>query len=267
MAIASLDMSCDKVSKCSGSVPSSKDSCRFLKFDCPTQSSVSSTTSKCSKTKKNNRSPYLPGDRVQLFSRLTEKRFIHNNNIVSSFPLAMELYKTNSDDLKPPKKNNTKKVKKSVLTLPNKPTPVPHACTVSDINDSEYFDKNEDQKRKVVKKRSKIPNNRKGRLREKDFEFYDRDAQYCSQLNLDMDFSSTDMMKNFNGDGRRVSNKRKVIPSSNKIQTASNNLNDVWAVLRNVNRYQFRPSPPMSEESIVPVKKKLTKRSNRKESR
>ena len=247
MAITSLDMACDKFSgKCS--VPSSKNSCRLLKpADFPAHGSISSgATSKCSKTKKNNKSPYLTGDRVQLFSRVTEKRLIHNTNIVSSFPLAMDLYKTNFDEYKLPKKT-TKKVKKSVLTLPNEPTPVPHICTVRHMNESEF--------------------NKKARVREKDYEFYNSDPQYCSQLNLDLDYSSTDMMKNFNGDGRRVSHKKKGLPPSNKTKTASNKLNDVWAVLRNVNRYQFRPSPPMSEESIVPVKKKVPKRANRKESR
>lgn len=266
MAITLTDKSCDKaLLKSSVSAQSSKHSCRLLKLNFAPESSLSSAASKCTKPKINNskgRSPYLTGDRIQLLSRVVEKRFVHKTNIVSSFPLAANLYKTNSDDFKPRKKA-TKKVKKSVLTLPNDPAPVPQVCTVSDMTDSEYCGKNnDDRKRKVVKKRAPIQNHRKARVREKDYEFYDRDAEYCSQLNINLDCSSTDMMKNFNGDNKRVSNRKKMSLNSNKAHTASKNLSDVWTVLRNINRFQFRPSPPISEENIVPMKRKVKRPRN-----
>ncbi|PZC80469.1 hypothetical protein B5X24_HaOG214626 [Helicoverpa armigera] len=131
------------------------------------------------------------------------------------------------------------------------------------MNDSEYCEKNIRVRKQKVKKRSPMQNSRKARVREKDFEFYDRD-------DINLDCSSTDMIKNFNGDGKRISNKKKNLPPPNKTQTASNDLSDVWTVLRNINKFQFRPSPPMSEASIIPVKKRVQKRqrrSNRKDTR
>ncbi|KAJ8718508.1 hypothetical protein PYW08_002745 [Mythimna loreyi] len=272
MAISSLDMSFEKIpSQSTSSAQSSKHSSRLLQLNGPPESILSSATSKCSRQKYcNGRSPYLTGDRVQLLSRVIEKRFVQKTNIVSSFPLAVNLYKANSDDFKPPKRV-PKKIKKSVLTLPNNPAPVPQVCTVSDMNDSEYCKKEyEDRKRKVIKKRGPNQSKRKARVREKDIEYYDRDAKYCSQLNISLDCSSTDMMKSFNGDGNDLQNWKKNISTSSNTQTASNNISDVWAVLRNINSFQFRPSPPMSEDSIVPVKKKVhskSKRPNRKDAR
>ncbi|XP_047029473.1 uncharacterized protein LOC124637162 [Helicoverpa zea] len=268
MAITSLDVSCDKIptkSSCSAHSSKGGNSCRLVKINfASADGRLSSAASKLNKAKKNNpRSPYLTGDRVQLLSRVTEKRLVHKKttDIVSSFPLAVNIYKANSDEFKSSKKAN-KKVKKSVLTLPNDPAPAPQ-CTVSDMNDSEYCEKNIRVRKQKVKKRSPMQNSRKARVREKDFEFYDRD-------DINLDCSSTDMIKNFNGDGKRISNKKKNLPPPNKTQTASNDLSDVWTVLRNINKFQFRPSPPMSEASIIPVKKRVQKRqrrSNRKDTR
>uniref|UniRef100_A0A2A4K538 Uncharacterized protein n=1 Tax=Heliothis virescens TaxID=7102 RepID=A0A2A4K538_HELVI len=275
MAITSLDISCDKIptkSACSAHSSKGGNSCRLVKINfASADRRLSSAASKRNKTKKiNTKSPYLTGDRVQLLSRVTEKRLVHKKttDIVSSFPLAVNIYKANSDEFKSSKKAN-KKVKKSVLTLPNDPAPAPQ-YTVSDMNDSEYCEKNIRIRKQKVKKRNPTQNSRKARVREKDFEFYDRDAQYCSQLNISLDCSSTDIMKNFNGDGSRISNKKKNLPALNQPQTASSDLSDVWTVLRNINKFQFRPSPPLSEESIIPVKKKVQKRqrrSNRKDTR
>ncbi|XP_022824928.1 uncharacterized protein LOC111355344 isoform X2 [Spodoptera litura] len=267
MAITSFDISCNinKVpieSTCSAISSKGGNSCRLLKINIATDRSLSSNASRrTNKSKKNNsRSPYLANDRVQLLSRVTEKRMVHQKttDIVSSFPLAVNIYKASSDEFKSPKK--VKKVKKSVLTLPNDPAPTPQICTVSDMNDSEYCEKlSLDRKQKVIKKRNPTQNNRKTRVRQKDFEFFDRDARFCSQLNIDLDCSSTDMLKNFNGDGSKVFTKKKI--SSCKPQSGiSGNLSDVWTVLRNINKFQFRPSPPASEESIIPVKKKSHKR-------
>ncbi|KAF9422492.1 hypothetical protein HW555_001890 [Spodoptera exigua] len=266
MTVSSFDISCDnnKVpmeSSCPAVSSKGGNTCRFVKINIATDRSLSSTASKrTNKSKKFTMSPYLPSDRVQLLSRVTEKRMVHKKttDIVSSFPLAFNIYKASSDEFKSPKK--VKKVKKSVLTLPNDPAPTPQICTVSDMNDSEYCEKiSQDRKQKVIKKRNPNQNNRKIRVRQKDLEFYDRDARFCSQLNIDLDCSSTDMLKNFNGDGTKVFSKKKT--TFNKPQLdAPGNLSDVWTVLRNINKFQFRPSPPASEESTTPMKKKSQKR-------
>ncbi|XP_045501291.1 uncharacterized protein LOC123698616 isoform X1 [Colias croceus] len=192
-------------------------------------------------------SPYLNGDKVKLHSRVTEKKMVHKKttDFVSSFPLAASIYKANSDEFKIPKRKH-KKVKKSVLTLPNDLT-LPQACTVSDMNDSEYNETKNIRKPKPKKKRNikKFPV-------DKNIEIYDRDARYCSQLNINLDSSSTDMFKHLTGDGSRVIKKSKT-NTYGRNQVVDN---DVWAVLRNINKIQFIPSPPMSLNSIVPLKNK-----------
>lgn len=219
------------------------------------------------------KSPYLTGDRVQLLSRVTEKRFIQKKTLdyVSSFPLAVNIYKANSDEFKSLKRTK-KKIKKSVLTLPTEPTLVPQVCTVSDMNDSEYYSQNYDNHDTRIKKRSSIKNVRKSRPKKKDFEFYDRDAQFCSQLNLDS--SSTDLIKDFKGDGKRISKRQKSYKSHSSQKNKENEIDvkphDVWAVLRNMKRFQFKPSPPVSDESILSPKKKkktIKKRVNCKDTR
>ncbi|XP_038222158.1 uncharacterized protein LOC119839790 [Zerene cesonia] len=207
-------------------------------------------------------SPYLNGDKVKLHSRVTEKKFIQRKttDFVSSFPLAASIYKANSDEFKIPKRHS-KKIKKSVLTLPNDLTK-PQACTVSDMNDSEYNETKNIRKPKPKKKRNikKIP------VIDKNIEIYDRDARYCSQLNINLDSSSTDMFKHLTGDGSRVIKKSKT-NSYGRNQVIDN---DVWAVLRNINKIQFIPSPPMSLNSIESLKKnkKTKRRSNdRKDTR
>lgn len=205
------------------------------------------------------KSPYLNENKVQLLSRVTEKRFVKKKTLdyVSSFPLAANIYKANSDEFK--LKRGNKKIKKSVLTLPNQPTPSPQICTVSDMNDSEYYSQsNINNNKPRVKKRSGIKNVRKTRVKNKEFTFYDRNERFCSQFDINLDSSSTEIMKNFKGDGRRNSNV--VMQKESKALSLPKNIDmkphDVWAVLRNLNRFPFRPSPPMSEESILGTKKK-----------
>ncbi|KAI8434373.1 hypothetical protein MSG28_012422 [Choristoneura fumiferana] len=115
------------------------------------------------------------------------------------------------------------------------------------MNDSEYLRAKEDK----PKKRLSLQN--KKITRRNNYEFYDRDAKYCSQVNIDLDCSSTDIIKNFKGDckknGKHVYNLK--INNDEDVQP-----HDVWAVLRNINRFQFNPSPPMSEDSTALPKKK-----------
>lgn len=264
MAINSFDKQCDKISSkysshsSRGSIP-----CHLVKLSITTDGSITSNDSKDNKTKKtkNMKSPYLTGDSVQLLSRVTEKKLIAQHQkaaeFVSSFPLAASIYRANSDEFKSQKKTH-KKIKKSVLTLPNAPTAVPQTCTVSDTND---FDTSDDNHILRANKRF-LTQNRKCRVRNKDYEFYDRDARYCSQMNINLDCSSTDIINQFTGDGKRITNKprkRKEPPAEKEF-----NAHDVWAVLRNINRFQFRPSPPMSEDSMQTIKKNKTKNKRKK---
>lgn len=200
--------------------------------------------------KKKKISPYLAEDRIEMLSRITEKRLVRKKttDFVSSYPLAVNIYKASSDEFKALKKS--KKVKKSVLTLPNEPAPLPQPCTVSDMNESEYFDDVKDGKKLKSKKMRSIQTNRKPRPT-KAMEVFDRDTEYCSRLNIDLDRSSTDMIHQFTGDGKKVSTKRRC----NKTKKSDVNPHDVWAMLRNMNRFPFKTSPAFSEESLASIKK------------
>lgn len=268
MAINSLDVPGDKPNQ--KLQPSSNNfksgagnlsSCRLVKIDFAEGSICSSAASRYGKKKAaDSKSPYLNSDNVQLLSQVTEKTFLHKKGteFYSSFPLAVNIYKASSDEFKNSKKAN-KKAKKSVLTLPNDQARMPQICTVSDINDSEYF--NQDEDRKKLKKRNPVPRARKSRPKVRDYEFYDRDARYCSQMNINLDCSSTDMIQSYNKGEKRTG--KSVVGSQQQIDEKPNP-HDVWAVLRNINRFQFTPSPPMSEDSfITPKKKKGAKRRNR----
>lgn len=239
----------------------------FMSMELGTNEIIVNGSKRQKKKNKDSKSPYLAGDRVQLLSRVTERRLVAHRKpaeFISSFPLAANIYKANSGEFHALKRN-TKKVRKSVLTLPNEPSPVPQMCTVSDMNDSEYY---QDEEKSKLKYKKRLPvQNRKSRPRNKDFEFYDRDARHCSQMNIDLDCSSTEMIDNYEGDGKRVSRKT----YSSKTYTKEKiNSHDVWTVLRNINRFQFRPSPRISEESVRSPKKKkgfARKRNSRKNAR
>lgn len=270
MAINLFEKQCDKIhSKYSSNSPrgSALPSHQMVKLSIATDGSITSSDNKSIKTKKkcNSKSPYLTGDSVQLLSRVTEKKLYSQHkksDIVSSFPLAANIYKANSDEFKAQKKG-IKKVKKSVLTLPNAPTAIPQTCTVSDMNDSEYCNGSDNDNRKLKAKKRFVAQNKKSRVRNKNYEFYDRDARYCSQMNINLDCSSTDIINQFTGDGKSVPGKFR---SRKPPQTGQEfNAHDVWAVLRNINRFQFRPSPPISEDSVNSQKK--TKIRNRRRSR
>ncbi|OWR49952.1 hypothetical protein KGM_208033 [Danaus plexippus plexippus] len=207
----------------------------------------------------NRMSPYLSGDKVHLHSRVTERKLIRKKtDFVSSYPLAVNIYKANSDEFK--FKRSNKKVKKSVLTLPNEPTPVPQLCTVSDMTESEYFNENKDERKPKTRKKRAVQNNRK-LSKTKNFDIYDRDARYCSQLNVDLDSSSTDFINRFPGDGKKKSRRK---PKKTDVKA-----HDVWAMLRNMNQFQFVPSAPMSQDSVVSVKRSnlKSKRNNCRDAR
>ncbi|CAG9566028.1 unnamed protein product [Danaus chrysippus] len=207
----------------------------------------------------NRTSPYLSGDKVHLHSRVTERKLIHKKtDFVSSYPLAVNIYKANSDEFK--FKRSNKKVKKSVLTLPNEPTPVPQLCTVSDMTESEYFNENKDERKPKTRKKRTVQNNRK-LSKNKNIDIYDRDARYCSQLNVDLDSSSTDFINRFPGDGKKKSRRK---PKKTDVKP-----HDVWAMLRNMNQFQFVPSAPMSQDSMVSIKRSnlMSKRNNCRDAR
>lgn len=259
----SLDVSTDESSnKGHNSLNSSKigilSSLRHKekKYLATADETINSPKNKYIKPKKNGQSPYLTGDALHIVSRVTEKTYRQKRGSeFSSFPMATNLYRANSAESKHLKSGN-RKVKKSVLTLPNDPAPQPQLCTVSDINDSEIGNKDVVT---VVKSKKRNPAMRfkKNRSKFRDFEFYDRDAGY----NLDLGCSSTDMINNYTGDGKK--------PKCGSSKTDDSSVHDVWAVLRNINRFQFRPSPPMSEDSyVMPIKKRgIKRRNNRKDLR
>ncbi|XP_045775307.1 uncharacterized protein LOC123874143 isoform X3 [Maniola jurtina] len=251
MAINSHEKLGDKIgpaTKSSCSKSSNQSSRGLLKNDYSADGSISSSNCDKSKSKK-NLSPYLTEGRVQMLSRITEKRLVSKKttDFPSSYPLAINIYKASSDEFKALKKS--KKVKKSVLTLPNEPAPLPQACTVSDMNDSEYFDDMKHERTSRPKKR-RTQTNRRPRMN-KAMEVFDRDAEYCSRLNIDLDNSSTEMINQFTGDGKKISIKcRNKKPKESAIKA-----HDVWAMLKNMNRFPFRSSPPLSDESIASIKR------------
>ncbi|KAJ0175078.1 hypothetical protein K1T71_009219 [Dendrolimus kikuchii] len=249
-------------SACSSNSAKSRNlnQCSIVGTNYNTSCSITSKKNDDTKNYIHSPSPYLKGDKVQMVSQITDKRVIHRKatDFASSFPLAIKLYKANSDEFKLLKKAN-KKVRKSVLTIPNEPTSTTQqTCTVSDMNDSEYYYKENEVRKTKLKKRLPVLKKRKS---PKGFEFYDRDAKYCSQFNIDLDCSSTDVIKRFDGNCRRRTYSN---PRGDDFQA-----HDVWTVLRNINRFQFRPSPPVSENSIVTPNKKRDpkRRSNHKEAK
>lgn len=188
------------------------------------------------------RVPFLRSDKIQTISRVTERRYLQG----SLYPFALSIYKANSDEFKTPKRN--KKIKKSVHTLPNYQGPRPQACTVSDMNESEYFNREDETIQSKLRKKMSL---RKKRTRRSNYEYYDRDAQHCS----DLERSSTEIIKNFGGDGKRfVKSWDMHLKSKNDLTSQ-----DMWTVLRNINKFQFKPSPRVSNESLgVSPKKRST---------
>ncbi|XP_047532721.1 uncharacterized protein LOC125067871 isoform X2 [Vanessa atalanta] len=269
MAITSFDIFFDKnTTKSSCSKSSNLNTFSSMKIDYTTNTSLTSSNVKHNKAKIDKYiSPYISENKVQRLSRVTEKRFQHkNNDFMSSFPLAVNIYKANSDEFKSAKKCN-KKVKKSVLTLPNETAPLPHACTVSDMNDSEYFNDDKDELRPKMRKAA--PNKRKSRLRSRLNTLHDKDVKYCSKLDIQMEKSFKDMDTKFADDDSRNLKKTQKKP----LRVNSDfNAHDVWSLLRKAEHFNFRPSPPVSQESsLVSIKKNKRKknkqRSNRNDSR
>lgn len=249
MAIDSTEKLGLTSTKSSCSKSSNKSSRRVVNYTAD-ESNSSYNSKYVTSKKKKQISPYLTEDRVEVLSRITEKRLMRKKttDFVSSYPLAVNIYKASSDEFKALKKS--KKVKKSVLTLPNEPAPLPQPCTVSDMNESEYFDDVKDKRKLKPKKMRSIEPNRKLRMT-KAMEVFDRDAEYCSRLNIDLDRSSTVLVHQFTGDGKKVSTKRRY----NKPNKSDANPHDVWAMLRNMNRFPFKSSPPLSADSLASIKK------------
>lgn len=231
------------------------------KISCTTNSSLTSNN-KCNKTKINKYiSPYFSDDRIQLLSRVTEKRFLHKNHeFMSSFPLAVNIYKANSDDLRSSKRFS-KKVKKSVLTLPNEPTPLPQECTVSDMNDSEYFNDDKVSIKPKLKKKRVVQSRKKSRVRNSQIDLYESNAKNYSQIGNNLHKSSKDVVNFTGGDVEKL----KRSANNNATHKSNRNAHDVWTLLRNINHFKFVPSPPVSQESSVISVIKVKKRKNNKQ--
>ncbi|XP_052742526.1 uncharacterized protein LOC112052441 [Bicyclus anynana] len=248
MAIKTYEKLIEKNGPKSSSISkfSNKNSQLTMKIDYTADDSISNCISKSDTYKRKiNASPYLTEDRNDMLSRITEQRLVSKKttDFISSYPMAVNIYKASSDEFKALKKS--KKVKKSVLTLPNQPAPLPQVCTVSDMNESEYC---ENKEMKPKKKRT-TQSKRKSRI-SKPMQIFNRDAEYCSRLNIDLDSSSTDMINQFPGDGKKSIKRR-----SKVVRTPDNNVHDVWAMVRKLNNLRFMPTPPFSEESIISLKK------------
>lgn len=268
MAITSLERQNKETIQSSypGSKSSNLNSNKFAKFSSGTDGSVSSNIEYDSKEQK-NRLPYLNGNRM-LLSRVTEKKMVHKRttDFMSSFPLAVNIYRANSDHLRSSKRIS-KKAKKSVLTLPNKQAPLPLACTVSDLTDSEFFDDSNNVKAKLKKRRS-IKN--KHPDKSKEIRQFDTSSKYCSQFPSDLeDKCSVNTLNKVNGDGKinlRKGHKKVKKPN------AFNNLkfHDVWSVLRNINKIKLKPSLSISQDSFISPKERKCKnrrRGNQKDTR
>lgn len=266
MAINPIDVPCDKTVTLSHSYKHGNSA-----IDFSSEGSISSLTNNYGKHKNNvePKSPYLNntnhpilGDSVQLRSRVTEKRIVHKNGgnmLMSSFPLAGDIYKANSDDFK--YKPTNKKVLKSVLTLPNNSAPAPQLCSVRDMNEYEYSNEKDDRRR-MTKCDTQAHKMRKSRPYYKDHEL---ESQYCADMDFNLDSSSADTIK-ICGDGKRIH--KSTAGSKSKLKEKLKP-HDVWAVLRNMNRFQFQTSPQISENNFSMSKQRTSpkRRNNRKDMR
>lgn len=217
----------------------------------------SGTESKRSKSKSSPTrvSPYLKSDRIMIITKAADKKSSQRKpmDYASSFSLADSIYRANSDEFRLAKRGS-KKVKKSVHTLPNEPLVKPE-ITVSDMNDSEYLEKDDKDRKYKNRKRFPVQTQLKPRVRNNKFEFYDRDARY---INIDIDSSSNEQISDdYNENRKSKCKKSKLTRMPQNEELIGRN---VWAALRNMNRFQFRPSPPISEESIPVKGKKKTPR-------
>lgn len=208
------------------------------------------------------KSPYPVKHKAKPNHRILDKKVVQNKetNIISSFPMAANIYKASSDEFKPLKCN--RKVKKSVLTLPSERNFIQERYTVSDSNDSEYFNKDESSNKLRPKKRIARQSNKKVSNLNKDFEFYhNMNTRYRSHMNNYLDSVNNDINRHFDGDRKRVPLKIKPHLTRKSQGEKQCNAYNVWKLLRNMNRFQFRPSPPVSDETMVtPRKKKVLKR-------
>lgn len=204
-----------------------------------TTSTIKTPISSASKTK--FRSPYLASDKVHMVSRRTEQTSMQRTatSIMSSFPYAADIYKASSDQFRALSNHKKRKPKKSVLTLPTQPAPMPQECTVSDMNESEYYMRDDLEKTKP--KRITQMKKKKKTKSKKIKKIIDRDLKYCRQFNVDLYCSSTD--------STTKADYNEIKPISSTKYTKSqrhHDPHDVWSVLRSINKFQFRPAPDSS---------------------
>ncbi|CAK1580945.1 unnamed protein product [Parnassius mnemosyne] len=136
-----------------------------------------------------------------------------------------------------------------ILTSLNKPTPV--IQTVSDMNDSEYHNRVDNNRKCKPRKRRLLKKCCDTHLKTNKYEFCNGDMRQYSQVTSDISHLNVD---------------REITRKSRKMQQKINGKEnirpcDVWAMLRNMNRIQCIHSPPLSDDSTETVKRKkhLTK--------
>ncbi|CAG4943545.1 unnamed protein product [Parnassius apollo] len=190
-------------------------------------------------------SPYLDGNKFQVRSRITEKKIVNKESTenMSSLSQAYEIYKAHSDESKCIKEKY-KKNKMPYLTSLNKPTPI--IQTVSDMNDSEYHNRVDNNRKCKPRKHRLLKKCCNTHLKTNKYEFSNGDMQKYSKMtsessHLHVDKEVTCKSRRFKP---KINDKENIRPC------------DVWAMLRNMNRIQCTHSPPSSDDSIETVKGK-----------
>lgn len=183
-------------------------------------------------------SPYLYSEKINYGSKVYGTKPFHKNRVTHS-PNALKdnIYKANSDEISK-LSNKRKKVKKSVLTLPNDNNSiVTTQSAVSDINKSEY-NNGDDCGHNYLKSKKRIQklfNKSKGK-----FEYFKCGDELKVTNNTNTDLKNS--CKN--------NNKLKKNNAANKPMIPHN----IWSIFKNMNRIHFKQSPVISEENIVGTK-------------
>lgn len=196
-------------------------------------------------------SPYLNGTKLQILSQMTEKKIVQKKSteITSSFAQACKIYKANSDEFRCVK-GKSRKVKTLVL---NKFADPAILQTVSDMNDTEYLTRVDNNRKYKQRKRrmTKSPNRLPGSI---NYEFFNGDLLCRPGLEA-----------NVNNLNKNKANNRKTIKTKKKKGSDNIQSSDVWAMLKDMNRFQWISSPPLSDDSVKTVKEKRKYRKNHKD--
>ncbi|XP_068622846.1 uncharacterized protein [Battus philenor] len=179
-----------------------------------------------------------------MLAQMSGRKFVQKKSMDMSlsFSQANKIYKANSDEFRCIK-GKRKKNKLSLSTVSNELTNMQQ--TVSDMNDSDYRNRVDNNRR--CKRRRRPPNNFARRyLDNKNYEFYNGDLLLGPAIKADKPNSNEDK-KNYNKKPK-IKRKRK---SCDNVRPS-----DVWTMLRNMNRFQCVSSPPISEDSTETIKRR-----------